>query len=73
MSGKRPHHRTQYDYGVILADIRVGMERIVSGIKPAEDNLIAAIDDYLAVWNQNLGPFVWTAAAKGISTSVMAP
>jgi len=49
------------------------MERIVSGIKPAEDNLIAATDDYLAVCNQSLGLFIRAVPARGISTSVMAP
>ena len=30
------------------------------------DDLVAAIEDFLAVWNQNPKPFVWTATVDSI-------
>jgi hypothetical protein len=41
-------------------------KRIRRGVFVSVDDLIAAIDDYLAVWNQNPRPFIWTASIESI-------
>ena len=41
-------------------------QRVRRGVFVSVADLIAAIDEYLAVWNKNPKPFVWTATVESI-------
>ena len=43
---------------------KITEQRIRRGVFKSVDELIAAIDDYIAAHNQNPKPFVWTATAE---------
>src|SRR6202012_3193127 len=43
---------------------KITEQRIRRGVFKSVDELIAAIDDYIATNNQNPKPFVWTATAE---------
>ena len=44
--------------------------RIRRGVFPSEADLIAAIDEYVAVHNANPKPLIWTASASDILEKV---
>ena len=41
-------------------------KRVRRGVFVSVENLIAAIDEYVAAWNQDPKPFVWTATVESI-------
>jgi transposase len=41
-------------------------KRVRRGVFVSVEDLIAAIEEYVAVWNQNPKPFVWTATVESI-------
>jgi len=41
-------------------------KRIRRGVFVSVKDLIAAIEEYLATWNENPKPFVWTATVESI-------
>ena len=41
-------------------------KRVRRGVFVSVQDLIAAIEEYMAVWNQDPKPFVWTSTVKSI-------